>query len=130
MSLLNFVRRAWRRLVNPPPRGSAAYWIVIDEERMRLLRCDRPEDAVWEVQWARIVEAVAFKRDLYAVDQICMRFDTAEFTHEVNEEMGGWSEMLAALPELLPSAAPQPEWWAGVAFPAFETNATTVFIRD
>jgi len=49
---------------------------------------------------------LAYKRDLYQTDVICLGFTGSVGTVEVDEEMRGWSELVERLPSLLPGTPP------------------------
>jgi hypothetical protein len=79
------------------------------------------------VKWSEVNGIVAFKRDLYSVDLICMGFTTAEGSVEVNEEMEGWEALTDALPLYLPGTPSPADWWNGVVQPPFAANPTILF---
>lgn len=44
------------------------------------------------LHWLDVIRVEAFKRDLYAVDQICLAFiENGNTEVEINEEMEGWT---------------------------------------
>lgn len=94
-----------------------------------LVRPRRGEDAGREkaIPFAEVRQVVAFKRDCYTVDSIRMLLVAGAETVEISEEMSGWEEWIAALPERLPGALRFEEWFFEVAFPAFETRATLLY---
>ncbi len=79
------------------------------------------------LRWSDVKEIVAFKRDAFAHDLICIAFrvSAAGEWWEIHEEMPGYQEILAALPAAFPGI--RTDWWHAVAFPAFETNATLLW---
>jgi hypothetical protein len=80
--------------------------------------------------WDQITRIVAFKRDVYSHDVICLLIETSnKSVLEVNEGMPGWTELVNELPIRLPSARPYSQWFTDVAFPAFSPSPTDVFIR-
>jgi hypothetical protein len=80
--------------------------------------------------WASIRLVTAFKRDLFAVDCICLHFEgTDGIGVELNEEMAGWNRLIDALPLKLPGCKPFAEWFLVVAFPAFAPNPTEIYSR-
>jgi hypothetical protein len=82
------------------------------------------------VPWDSIQRIVAFKRDLWSVDRICLAIvlQTGEAV-EVDEDMEGWVAFVDALPEHLPGCRIFGEWFEPVASPAFGPNPTTLFER-
>lgn len=81
------------------------------------------------MRWADVTKAVAFKRDQYVVDRICIIFELSDSALEVNEDMQGWQQLVDQLPAYLPGTLVFTEWFHDVAFPAFKTNAKTIFER-
>jgi hypothetical protein len=80
--------------------------------------------------WSGACLVTAFKRDLFAVDCICLQLAGADGTGvELNEEMAGWNRLLDALPTQLPGCKPRSEWYSAVALPAFAANQTQIYSR-
>ncbi|MBI3468997.1 MAG: hypothetical protein HY000_38835 [Planctomycetes bacterium] len=76
--------------------------------------------------WNEIAEIVAFKRDLYAVDQICIGFralgsDTYDCIEEENPD---YERILKLIEERFRL---REDWWSTVALPPFKTNWTTIW---
>jgi hypothetical protein len=81
--------------------------------------------------WSDIVRVWAFKRDLFAVDLVCLRFEAnGDRAYEVNEEMAGWTELVAALPERIPGSLSREAILDMVVLPAFATKEVLVFERQ
>jgi hypothetical protein len=83
------------------------------------------------VAWQDTVGVKAFKRDLFAVDLVCLAIllkDTKAV--EINEEMAGWESLVEKLPEYLPGCQKFEEWFSAVAFPAFKPNVTAIYQRN
>jgi hypothetical protein len=83
-----------------------------------------------QLTWAEVHEAVAYKRDCYSVDIICIAFGNGDDGVEINEEMPEWSDIVKALPRYLPGCTSEELWFQQVAFPAFETNPVCIFRRQ
>jgi hypothetical protein len=49
---------------------------------------------------------------------------------ELHEEMKGWNEFVAALPNALPGCKAHADWWHSVAVPAFATNEQQIYRRN
>ena len=81
------------------------------------------------LEWNDVNAVLAYKRDLYRVDLICLGFVTASGTIEVHEEMRGWSELLEQLPSRLRGLPPSAEWWERVAKPPFASCMTKLYER-
>jgi len=80
------------------------------------------------LEWHDVNAVLAYKRDLYTADLICLGFVTASGTIEVHEEMRGWSELLEQLPPRL-CVPPSSEWWERVAKPPFASCVTKLYAR-
>ena len=78
------------------------------------------------LSWHEIAEIVAYKRDLYTVDQVCVAFRVrgAEDFFALEEDNPSWEVVLAATNErfdLLDG------WFAEVDRDAFQTNWKTIW---
>jgi len=82
-----------------------------------------------ELKWNQVKGIIAYKRNCYTVDLICMGFATPDGTVELSEEMDGWNALSDAVPRLLPGTASKAEWWHKVAKPPLAANPTTLFSR-
>ena len=81
--------------------------------------------------WPEIVNVRAFKRDIFAVDLICLFLSRADYTGlEVDENMQGWEVFGKSLPNYLPGCKTPEQWWSIVAYPAFVANTTEIFSRQ
>lgn len=81
------------------------------------------------VQWREITTVLAYKRDLFAFDLICLAFSTPEGTVKIDEQMQGWSELVEELPSRLPGTPTVSDWWERVAKPRSATCMTKLFER-
>jgi hypothetical protein len=103
--------------------------LVVDGDGFSIAS-DKSGVASVRIAWSEVETVFAFKRDLFAIDRICLGFG---LTHppvvEVDEEMNGWPEFIDALPRFLPSCDPPSEWLGIVTVPAFATNQTQIYIR-
>jgi hypothetical protein len=81
------------------------------------------------MRWNEVKAVIAFKRDLYATDLICLGFLGPDRTIEVDEEMHGWLQLVEGLPDLLPGTPSLSDWWEQVAKPPFAPSVTKLFER-
>lgn len=84
-------------------------------------------NGVWDcVFWDEVREIVAFKRDMLSVDLICLGFrtDDSDNWFEVDEECPGYGPLISEVERRFELTH---DWWPKVAFPAFETNFTTLW---
>jgi hypothetical protein len=80
--------------------------------------------------WPEVDSAIAFKRDEFVVDCICLLFAREDGTGvEADEEMEGWREFTEVLPTYLLGCRPWEEWFMKVVSPAFAPNPTEIFSR-
>ena len=102
--------------------------ILYDESGM-LIRASDDGLSATSLKWSAVTEVVAYKRDVFAFDLICLAFDTSDGSLEINEEMPGWSQLVGRLPSLIPGMPKFSEWWERVAQPPFAPCVTTLFKR-
>jgi len=81
------------------------------------------------MRWSEVESVLAYKRDVWAFDLICLRFSTAKSEFEANEEMAGWSDLVEVLPQFLPGLPSFADWWGRVAQPPFAPCVTTLYKR-
>lgn len=79
------------------------------------------------VRWEDVVEIVAYKRDLFACDEVCMGFRRRGLPHyvEVNESQRGFRQLQGQLRERF--ALDIDSWLPAVAVPAFKTRWTVLW---
>ncbi len=84
------------------------------------------------VNWADVQQIVAFKRDLFSSDLICLAFalragcqSGAAFV-ELDESMEGFQELFGPLERVF---GVSPTWYNDIMVPVFETKMTVLFER-
>lgn len=104
--------------------------ICCNTEGLLLKADDKPEFGEVSVSWSSVQKVVAFKRDMWATDMICLAIEIpGPRTLELNEEMIDWQPFIEQLSTYLSGLPDWHEWWPKVAFPAFATNATVLYAR-
>jgi hypothetical protein len=99
--------------------------------RLRAFLQGEPTVKIQEIPWHDIVNAYVYKRDVFTCDLICLMLRTTSGrTMELNEQMEGWQDLIANLPNHLPACRSFDEWFAEVAFPAFELNLTEIYRKE
>ena len=80
-----------------------------------------------DVRWVDVVEVIAWKRDLFTVDQICLGFRLKGHTEVVmiNEDEVGWRPVLSSFKEAFPSLPPK--WYGDVMQPPFALKWATIW---
>ena len=126
----SWLRRLARRLGIPREPGPERTVIRVDSTALTVTdHFPNNVTRVDQATWNEINGVVAYKRDCFAVDLLCIGFATPHGTFETNEGMEGWAELIELLPTYL-SGTPKPEEWREkVVQPPFATNATTVAIH-
>lgn len=81
-----------------------------------------------EILWNDITTIVAYKRDAYIVDLICLGITINNGTvFELDEEMNGWNPLIERLPQHLLGCKPKETWWSDVALPPFADNVNIIY---
>src|SRR6266446_1595761 len=114
----------------PPNPADYHFAITFDSEGFTVTDLRSQNQEVAAGSWSGVCRATAFKRDLFAVDCICLHLGGADGTGiELDEEMAGWNRLMEALQTQLPGCKPYLEWFSAVAFPAFAANPTEIYLR-
>ena len=131
-TIKSYLHRAYQRQRSfREGRRGTVYTIAHDADSLRLswltLENEKGERTL---PWCDVVSINASKRDLYAVDLICLAIRLKDGSAvEINEEMSGWDSLVQKLPEYLPRCATWGEWFEAVAFPPFQLNITAIYQR-
>jgi hypothetical protein len=77
-------------------------------------------------RWPDIIEIVAFKRDFFSHDQICIGIRTmsSDGYLVISEEWKGFKDFTSAIENKFEVTN---DWWSKVAFPAFVENWTRLW---
>lgn len=111
----------WRRYLNWRLRNVSV--VRADDDGVTVIA----RGAATKINWADIDRIVAYKRDIMITDLLCLAIESPDTMLEIHEQMEGYAAAEAALTERL---ALDVEWPLRVLFPAFETNAETIFQRE
>jgi hypothetical protein len=112
----------------------------MSKQRLAEIRCDESGlhvtvgDSASSVgaaslKWNEVKTVLAYKRDCYGADLICLGFTLPAGAIEVDEEMQGWPQLVERLPSLLPGIPPLSDWWERVAKPPFASCVTKLLER-
>jgi len=98
--------------------------LSVTSDEVRLLK-DGTE--VWRFRWDSVTRIIAYKRDLFTIDLICLDFfvESQQLTYPTHEEMKGFLELYDQMHRIIPSIGES--WWSEVAFPAFATNEKVLY---
>ena len=81
--------------------------------------------------WKDVVRIVAFKRDLFAYDCVCVAFELdggGEF--EIDEEMDGFGDAMDVAAQSCQGCIPYLKWFWDITVPAFETKLTELYRKE
>jgi len=116
---------------NTPARTNYDFDLVLTDTGFEIRALKDQSGGVVKVDWGRITEASAYKRDLWSTDQVYIAFTMVDETFiEIHEEMRGFSELCERLPIALPGALVFSSWYMDITVPAFEPCLTRLFTRD
>jgi len=103
--------------------------IRFDDAAVSVMRCGTNE-LQWVLRWNEIIEIAVWKRDLFAVDLICMgfRWDDTEAFKETDEQIHGWTELMREIKRRF--GVSEQSWWRDVAFPAFADQFRVIWKRQ
>jgi hypothetical protein len=104
--------------------------ISLQETDFQLHPTDRPDAPPNYFQWGEITTVLAYKRDCFSVDLICLAVGDASTVVEINEEDAGWEAFIRAMEKNLPGSLPFDAWWPAVAQPPFATHRMTVYSKE
>lgn len=111
-------------------RTNTQYEILWDHDSVQVKWLTMENDAgSVSFRWELVLAVDTFKRDYFAVDCICLAFQVPEGWIEVNEDMKGWPNFLAAVESHLSGFPTQETWWRKVMTPAFETNHARLWTK-
>ncbi len=93
------------------------------------LRWPDPAAVAAFVGWSDVVRIRTYKRDLFAVDSVCLAFDRGTGGPvEVCEEMSGFDELSACMRERFPDIPA--DWFGTVVQPPFAANPAVLYESD
>ena len=83
----------------------------------------------WKFAWSDVSGIFGYKIDALTTDQIRLAFEIrGETTYVVTEDMTGFEMVTEGMKSRFDGVSEA--WWPQVAFPAFETNWTTIWKRS
>jgi hypothetical protein len=86
-------------------------------------------EAEWTFDWSDVSSIVGYKIDALTTDQIRLAFEIrGETIDVVTEDMTGFKALTERMRS--PFDGISESWWSQVAYPAFETNWTTIWKRS
>jgi hypothetical protein len=106
--------------------------VSFDDEGINQTDWRGSEHTPSRVNWAEVAKVVAYKRDCYAYDLICIAIADASdvIRIELDEHSEGYQALMDALPNQLPGCLAPNQWWERVAQPPFETSWTELYRRE
>lgn len=118
--------RSWFRSAKSQPLDPGT--VVLEGEHVFLRTWSG--DELWRLQWARVMEVYAGKRDELTTDLVYMELvlDSAE-SYLVHEEMEGFEGLAEQLATRLAGMLPYGDWRANVVQRAFKPSRTLIYTR-
>jgi len=98
--------------------GVSVRWLTMENEKGEIA-----------LRWDAVTTVATFKRDYFAVDCICLAFETPDGWFEVSEDMKPFGPFLEAVERHLPGFPPQKDWWNQVMLPPFAPNVRELWKR-
>jgi hypothetical protein len=104
--------------------------VSLQETGFQLHSTDQREHSPTCLKWQEITTVLAYKRDCFAIDLVCLAIADSVTVLEINEQDAGWEEFIRAVENNLPGSVPLATWWPAVAQPPFAPNQTTVYRKE
>jgi hypothetical protein len=105
-----------------------SFEILFDSTGFTVASLKTPAEKLNRIEWEKIRHVIAFKRDFFNIDCICLLFTLSDETSvELDEDMKGWLELMEAIPNYLSGCKPLDKWFFDVAVPAFATNPIEIY---
>ena len=83
------------------------------------------------VKWSEVEIIVAFKRDYFAYDCLCVDFQLSDGIHvEADEQMDNFIELMEEAPKRCNGCVTLDGWYSSIVVPAFETKMTVLYRRS
>jgi len=130
--MLSYIKRVFQRIKSLQEGRTATLYKISHDPNGLILNYLTIENDSGKKSfvWADVIKVTTFIRDLLTVDLICISFALSNnTTFEINEEMEGWDDLTKHLPEYLPGCKKWEEWFMEVFSPAFELNASDIYVR-
>jgi hypothetical protein len=99
----------------------------LELQRYRFRKGATVLETEWRFAWSDVPRIVGYKIDALTTDQIRLAFEVRGEMHIVSEDMDGFKLLIDVIGERFNCEGEV--WWPQLAFPAFETNWTTIWRR-
>lgn len=110
--------------------GRRKITITLDTEGFEVDSHDE-KIAATRISWNSVTGAIAYKRNLFAYDLICLGAEVNwDSSIELDEQMEGWDAFCRSFQMYVAESVPFEEWYAKVILPPFKTCETHVYRRD
>lgn len=127
MRVLNEIRNRLSKVRQQPAKYSAH----CDETGLTQIVQSGGNTETNQFAWNQVTNVFAYKRDCFAVDQICLVIEASDLNRyvEVREDDEGYEHVIEQLPQRLDGFPTREEWWQRVALPPFESQWTLLYGR-
>lgn len=85
------------------------------------------ENEIKKINWKEIIIIKAYKIDQYTFDSIIFEIHLKDISFKISDDTVGYGKFMEIASEKLSNF--KKDWFAEVAFPAFETNLTIIYER-
>jgi hypothetical protein len=83
------------------------------------------------VRWAEVEKIIAYKRDLFSYDCICVMFDLiGGASIEIDETMDGFVDVMKRAGETCAGCIKLDKWYFEIMTPAFKTKLTELYRKN
>ena len=111
---------------------SAKFSVHCDETGLTQIMHSGKSTQTHRLDWDGVTRVLAYKRDCFAVDQICVVIGTADDHDwiEIREDDEGYESLINQMPTRMVGCAAPNEWWERVALPPSAAQWTQIYARE
>lgn len=128
MGMLDEIRKRLQNIRQEPAKFS----VHCDETGLTQIMHSGKSTQTRRLDWDGVTRVFAYKRDCFAVDQICIVIGTADDYDwiEAREDDEGYESLINQMPIRMVGCPAPHEWWERVALPPLAMQWTQVYARD
>lgn len=128
MGMLDAIPKRLQNIRQEPAKFS----VHCDETGLTQIMHSGKSNQTCRLDWDFVTRVFAYKRDCFAVDQICIVIGTADDYDwiEIRENDEGYESLINQLPIRMAGCPAPHEWWDRVALPLFAAQWTQVYARE
>ena len=128
MDMFDEIRKRLQNIRQEPAKFS----VHCDETGFTQITHSGKSTQTRRLDWGGVTRVFAYKRDCFAVDQICIVIGTADDHDwiEVREDDEGYESLINQMPIRMVGCPAPHEWRERVALPPFATQWTKIYARE